>query len=304
MKRRISQQTLFIATVVIIVVTTFAFDNYQTAVTKVSSEIAVYQNPYDDPQEVMQGIYLADQNFPSTAEIGAVLAPRFVIVPHHLTAAETIATGIKALQGQSFKKIALLSPDHFFQCLTLLCTTRGEYQTLFGTVESSSDAVDQLLTSDLVSDAPELFKEEHGIFAVLPFIRYYLPTVEVTPLVYSETLPWKAKREEVLDLLDQVIDEQTILVVSSDFSHYLSLDQADQQDALTESVLLTSDLDGIAQLKNPDQSDCPNCLWLISALAQRRGFGQPQVLLHTNSALILKDPNAESTTSHYAIIFE
>lgn len=226
------------------------------------------------------------------------------IVPHHLTAGETIATGIKALTGQSFKKILLLSPDHFFQCPTIACTTNGAYQTLFGEVDADPATLSTLLASPLVTNQPEMFKNEHGIFAVLPFIAHYFPGVPVTPLALSQVHPWKTSEEVWLDLIGKAVDDQTLLVVSSDFSHYLPLTVAEQKDAATQRTLLAGDLDAILSLENPSQSDCPNCLWTLGSLAKARSFYQPKILLHTNSALILNDPTLTSTTSHFAIIWE
>ncbi len=258
----------------------------------------LYQNPYTDIAPILQGIYDADHDASTDAQIDPL---RALIVPHHLTAATTIARGVKQLQSQSIKKIVLLSPDHFFRCPTLLCTVNSDYEIFFGRVLADPSTVKTLEASPLVSNAPDLFKTEHGIYAVLPFINYYAPTVSVTPLVISQTWEWKSHQQELLDLIGSVVDDQTVLVLSSDFSHYLSLDQATTMDALTQSAIASVDLDTIANLHNADQSDCPNGLWLLAALAIKRGFDHPSFIAHTNSATILSDLAATSTTSHFAI---
>jgi len=260
----------------------------------------VYPNPYDSPQQFMEGFYAADHAMePATGTI------RALIVPHHLTATATLASGMKALAGQHFTKILLLSPDHFSRCETTLCTVNATYQTEFGVVHATTATVDGLLDSPIVSSNPGLFQAEHGIYAVLPYIAHDVPGVEVTPLVISQkTTAWKNDRPKILALLQRVIDPDTVLVVSSDFSHYLPLARASQMDEATLKVLLAADLDGLASLKDPDQSDCPGCLWALGALAQERDFYHPTVVLHTNSATILGEPTIPSTTSHFAIIWK
>jgi poly-gamma-glutamate synthesis protein (capsule biosynthesis protein) len=260
----------------------------------------VYPNPYDSPQQFMEGIYAAD-HAPLPASTSQI---RAVIVPHHLTATVTLATGIKMLSGQRFSKILLLSPDHFGHCATELCTVNATYQTQFGPVRATTSTVETLLTSSLVSSNPDLFKTEHGIYAVLPYIAHYFPGVEVTPLALSQRMPWKQDESTILDLLHRVVDDQTMVIVSSDFSHYLPLEQATRMDGLTQQALLSGDLDAIASLNNPSQSDCPSCLWSLGALAKGRGFYNPQILMHTNSATILHQPGLPSTTSHFAIIWK
>lgn len=256
-----------------------------------------YPNTYDSPQQFFEGIYAADKNLepPKDYPIGAV------IVPHHLAASESIASGIKMLANQKFKKILLLSPDHFHHCPTLLCTVEANYQTVYGKVEPASDIVGKLKSSPLVTVDPRLFEKEHGIFAVLPFIKHYYPSVEVVPLAISQKIEWRSSGDEIVALLDSAIDDQTMLIVSSDFSHYLSLPDAELKDEQTAEALFSKDFDGIGRLDNSDNSDCPNCLWALAKLADKRGFYNPSVILHTNSATILNDPKIPETTSHFSM---
>lgn len=258
-----------------------------------------YPNPYASPQPFMEGIYAADQKIHPPADRSI----RALIVPHHLTATETIASGVKMLQQQSFKKILLISPDHFHHCQTLLCTVNGDYATQFGEVKADPTTLKTLLDSPLVTNEPELFKIEHGIYAVLPYIAHYYPGVPVTPLVIATNRPWKAQQPALLALIEQAADPDTIVIVSSDFSHYLPLTTADEMDAASLNAILGHDLNGIANLNNADQSDCPECLWALAALADARGFYDPEVVLHTNSARILGDLQNPSTTSHFSIVW-
>jgi len=125
----------------------------------------------------------------------------------------------------------------------------------------------------------------------------------VIPLVLSQKIPWKGERDSIKSLLRSLLARGAVLVISSDFSHYLPLAEADRMDEETATTFLAGDLDGIRDLRNPAQSDCPGCLWLLSSLAQEGGFFNPSVLLHTNSARILDDPAIPETTSHFAMVF-
>lgn len=264
-----------------------------------ATPLVAYLNPYDSLQEFMDGIYKADHH--ATPPAGYKI--RAVIVPHHLAAAESIASGVRMLEGQHFSKILLLTPDHFQKCPTLLCTVNARYQTLFGEVLASPQTVTELLASPLVTESPDLFKNEHGIYAVLPFIRHYFPSVTVTPVALSEQWPWKNQREGLREVIEDRLDPDTILVLSSDFSHYLNLTQAEAMDEKTAETLFSEDLDGIASLNNSDQSDCPNGLWVLASIADRQNFYNPSVVMHTNSATLLGDPKATSTTSHFSMIW-
>ncbi len=145
-----------------------------------TSNLHYYKNTYTDPQPFVSGIYSADKNIePPKNTI------RAVIVPHHLTASESIASGIKTLARQSFKKIILVSPDHFHHCAVAVCTTDAEYETFFGDTRSDDSTVKNLTASPLANNNPKLFETEHGIFAVAPFIAHYFPGIAVTPIALS-----------------------------------------------------------------------------------------------------------------------
>ena len=258
-----------------------------------------YRNSYDSVQPFMEGLYAATKNI----EVSAQHPARAAIIPHHLVSPEAMAAGIRSLIPGNYKRIVLLSPDHFAQCSTLLCTTNGIFKTAFGDVKTSEFGVRQLAESPLVTVEPRLFHREHGIFSVVPFIAHELPDVQVIPIVISQTLLWSKDKDELMRVLSSLLDEETALVVSSDFSHYLPLSLAEQKDKETILAFISGDLDGIARLNNPQQSDCPNCLWIIASLAQEKGFFNPSVLLHTNSAVLLNDTSVKETTSHFAIVF-
>jgi len=246
----------------------------------------------------MEGIYAIEQ-----VKIIDGSRIRAVIVPHHLVSSEAMALGIKSLQNQGVEKIILISPDHFEACPNLACSSNLLYETFFGQVATEEKTLKKLLNSRFVSNEPVLFQNEHGIFAVVPFVAKYLPDVSVTPLVLSQKRGWGDDREVFRNLLSKLVDEKTALVVSSDFSHYLPLEVAERMDEFTWDVLQNGSLDQADALLNPQMTDCSSCLWYLRSLAELKGFFYPEVLLHTNSATILDDETVESTTSHFCIIW-
>jgi len=264
-----------------------------------SSNPIFYSNTYDAVQPFMEGIYTADKTIDAPKDYKI----RALIVPHHLTATTTIASGFKMLEHQKFSKILLLTPDHFNNCPKIACTVNGIFKTIFGEVRSSPDTFKKLLSSDIIVSSPDLFKNEHGIYGVLPYISDYFPNVTVTPLVLSQRIPWESQRDELLLAIEDQMDSDTILVLSSDFSHYLSLSKADEMDEKTAQMIFSKDLNGIAKLENPSQSDCPNCLWLLGSIADKENFYNPSVILHTNSARILNDEKIPETTSHFSMVW-
>lgn len=231
---------------------------------------------------------------------------RIVIVPHHAVASEVIAEGIARIAHTRHKvdTIIVLAPDHFGKCPTLLCTSTGRFSTFFGDVEIDNMRVGKLTRNKLVSFS-SLFAGEHGVFTIVPFIKHYLPKAEIIPLVVSvKNTEWSEDRIDVAGLFERLLeDEATALVISTDFSHYLPVDESDTKDVETRRVLCSQRLEDIRKLDNPSQSDCPLCLWIGMTLATGEQTPHPFVFSHTNSARLLKDETVAETTSHFGIVF-
>ena len=248
---------------------------------------------------VVDGIAKADRAT-STPAAGPV---RAVVVPHHMVAAEAIALGIKALVPSAPRTVVVISPDHFGHCLAMVCTTQGSYHTFFGNADISEPDVAELLRhTDFVASS-DLFTEEHGVYSIVPFIKHYLPDAKIAPIAVSYGRGNEKERADMVSALRALLQQKDVaLVISSDFSHYLPLAEADAMDRQTQAAFCSGSADEILRFRNPDQSDCPLCLWLLREEAELGVFWNPTLLWHSNSATLLGDATVKSTTSHF--VFE
>ncbi len=249
---------------------------------------------------IADGLKQADKEAGVKADVGI----RAVIVPHHLVATKAIALGIKALAQSGAKRVVIISPDHFFQCKKMLCTTDGEFTTFFGDALISQEGADILLSNRNLVDKSNLFRDEHGIYTIVPFVRYYLPNAKVVPIVVSQKTIGDANlRAEILGTLKKLfVDKDTVIVISSDFSHYLPLADANDMDVKTIKSFCGGKGDEVLGLNNPSQSDCPLCLWIAMHEAVAGGFWNPRLIWHSNSANLLHDTSVASTTSHITLL--
>jgi len=226
-----------------------------------------------------------------------------VVVPHHLVASKSIALGIKSIAKSNPKTVILISPDHFELCPKMFCASEGYFKTYFGDLNVSDLIVKKLLQSSDVITSSKLFSLEHGVFTIAPFIKYYIPDAEIVPIVVSQKGRGSSyDREEILRILKPIIfNTDTALVISSDFSHYLTLDESNLMDLKTMKSFCSGSSSEILNLDNPKQSDCPLCLWILEQTAKSVGFWNPETLIHTNSANLMSDVTAKETTSHFTI---
>jgi len=260
------------------------------------SRSPVYSASADDLDlAILDGIVQADKDFKPVA------ATKAVVVPHHLVASKSIALGVKALASSTPKIVIVISPDHYAHCPKLLCTTTGSYKTFFGDVDIEESIVSDLGKSDLVSSS-DLFKEEHGVYTIAPYIKHYIPEAKIVPIAISQkTKGSEESRAEVLKLLQPLLSRKDVaLVISSDFSHYLPLAQTKEKDIKTQGSFCSGNSDEILKLENSSQSDCPLCLWILEQEAEKLGFWNPVLLANTNSAELMHDTSAKELTSHFA----
>jgi poly-gamma-glutamate synthesis protein (capsule biosynthesis protein) len=106
-------------------------------------------------------------------------------VPHHLVAADLIAVAFKLVENQTVDKVIVLFPDHFKKTRLPFATTKRDFATIFGRVRTRYSDVARLLGArDLVEES-DLFEKDHGIGAILPFLKHALPNAEVVPIAIS-----------------------------------------------------------------------------------------------------------------------
>jgi AmmeMemoRadiSam system protein B len=130
-------------------------------------------------------------------------------------------------------RVMVLSPAHFTPLHGMAIPSVGAFATPFGPVPVDADArtIAAGLSAVVVDDEPHA--SEHAIETQLPFlIRALGPAVPVLPVVVGDTPP-----STVATLLSTVLAAAgTIVVVSTDLSHYLNRAQARERDTHTAAA--------------------------------------------------------------------
>ncbi len=221
-------------------------------------------------------------------------------VPHHLLAADLMAAAFARVQGHNYRRIVILSPDHFHRSRSPFAVTGRDFDTALGRVATDRAAVRQLLNNPLVSES-SLFSHEHGIQVLLPFIAHYCPSALIVPIAIrnsSQPADWDSLARTLAPLLTP----ETLLVQSTDFSHYLSAPEARRRDQETLRVLSGGDPREVLSLRQPDHIDSLGCQYL-QLLLQRQVFGAgPTVIANRNSQDYTTEP-VKRTTSYIVQLY-
>lgn len=262
-----------------------------------ATAVAGAENPYlpaRDPASILAAI---DKEKPAFAPPAGVTG---LIVPHHLLAADLIARGYWAASAGRYRRIIVISPDHFHKVSKAFGTTREDLETVLGVVASDRSGVETIAAHGGLVEVLPTIAYEHGVMAEAPFIRHFWPQAQVIPILASVDAgpaEWRAMAE----VLKPLVTPDTLIVQSTDFSHYRPLAEAIARDQESIAAIDAGDPADIVSLLQPSHLDSKAAGYVQLAL-QREVFGStPVVLANANSVDYGTGP--ESTTSYVVAAF-
>jgi len=221
-------------------------------------------------------------------------------VPHHLLAADLIAEAFALASRQDYQRIIILSPDHFGRSPTPCAVSIRNFQTVMGEVAIDAAAVDRLRENPLVS-ASNLFSHEHGVRALLPFVAHYFPRARVVAVaIHRDSQP--AQWDCLAQTLAPLLTPGTLLLQSTDFSHYLPWPQARQYDQETLRVLSAGDPGAVVGLTQPQHLDSRGAQYLQLRLQKQVHQAGGAVAASRNSQEYTAQP-LHSTTSYLVQVY-
>ncbi|HUU72662.1 MAG TPA: AmmeMemoRadiSam system protein B [Burkholderiales bacterium] len=174
----------------------------------------------------------AQQTGPTDRTPKVLIAPHAGYVYSGPIAASAYAR-IAALKG-TIERVVLLGPAHRVHLHGMALPKTSGFETPLGTVAVDQDAAAAVsgLPQVIVSD--EAHALEHSLEVQLPFLQTVLGSFKLLPLAVGDATPQQVA--QVLDLLWG--GNETLIVISSDLSHYLPYPNACAKDEFTAEMIL------------------------------------------------------------------
>ncbi len=220
------------------------------------------------------------------------------VVNHHFLAADLIARFFTALKSSApdTKRIIILSPDHFHAGRGPISINDRDYATPDGTLVSDRIFVASLVSStSAVLEDGAMFENEHGVGALAPFIKHVFPDAKIVPIALDGSLDRGAARS-FGQKLATLVDENTVIIISSDMSHYLTEATASKNDEMTIAELKSFNEKFFATAKD-DYVDNGVALVILSGMFDTENIKPTFTLLDQNiSSNYVSDK--KSTTSY------
>ena len=175
------------------------------------------------------------------AETVSGIQPKALIVPHagYIYSGSTAATAYATLApwAKTIHRVVLLGPTHRVAVEGIALPETEAFSTPLGTIRLDAQAIATIADLPQVVFSDKVHAFEHSLEVHLPFLQRVLEDFTLVPLAVGDASP-KAVAE-VLDLLWD--GTETLIVVSSDLSHFLPYATAQQVDAETCRHILQLD---------------------------------------------------------------
>ncbi|MCU0895545.1 MAG: AmmeMemoRadiSam system protein B [Rhodospirillales bacterium] len=171
------------------------------------------------------------------AEPSAGGRPKAIIAPHagYIYSGPVAASAYACLApfAAGISRVVLMGPAHRVRVGGIAVSTAEAFATPLGPVPVDAAAVAAVGSLPQVVRLEAAHADEHCLEVHLPFLQDVLGSFSIVPMLVGD-----ASAEEVAEVLDRLWGgEETLIVVSSDLSHYLDYDSAKRLDARTSRAI-------------------------------------------------------------------
>ena len=172
----------------------------------------------------------------SEADAGGPM-PKAMIVPHagYIYSGPVAASGYARLQqaADRIDQVVLLGPAHRVGFRGLAASSADGFKTPLGTIPLDTAATRDILALPQVHINDEAHRQEHSLEVHLPFLQVTLNHFTLVPLVVGDASP-----NEVCEIIEHFWDRPgTLVIISSDLSHFHDYETAVQLDRNTSDAI-------------------------------------------------------------------
>jgi AmmeMemoRadiSam system protein B len=168
-------------------------------------------------------------------------SPKALIAPHagYVYSGGVAATAFACLQGaaETIKRVVLIGPAHYVRLRGIAVPTVDAFETPLGRVRLDREALVAIGDLPSVTQSDAAHAPEHALEVEVPFLQTLLNGFTMVPLLVGQITP-----QGVADVLQRLWGgPETLILVSSDLSHYYDYDTARRLDAATTAAIERGD---------------------------------------------------------------
>lgn len=249
-----------------------------------------------DEVQLLLDSYKPEENFQNVVGI---------VSPHagYIYSGRTAAFAFNAASNKNYKTVVIISPSHreYFSGISIY--DGDAYKTPLGNVPLNKEII-KLLTDEgkFIFEGLNGHRTEHAVEVQIPFLQIALKDFSIVPIVLGDQR--KMFVDELAQKLAGVIDDETLIVASSDLSHFYTKEEADKLDSVVEKRIADFDYDGLQ--KDLETGKCEACgggaIVAMMKAADLFNKKKSKVLSRTNSGDVTGD-NSEVVGYLSAAVF-
>lgn len=129
------------------------------------------------------------------------------------------AHGYRLLEGRTVRRVVVMGPSHHVPFRGLAIPDATHWSTPLGEVPLDREALARFRQArGLFAVREDAFLREHSVDMQIPFLQVVAPGATLVPIVVGRVGPAEAR--EAAAVIREIVDEGTVVVASSDFTHY------------------------------------------------------------------------------------
>jgi len=213
--------------------------------------------------------------------------PFMVLAPHagYVYSGPAAAETYKSIHPGSVDTVILLGPCHRAAFSGASVWTRGSWTTPLGVVE-----IDTSTAEAIVKDHPEfqyteaVHLTEHSLETQIPFLQRRLGTFKIVPILVDDASPSNC-RSLARAIISATEGKKSLLVASSDLSHYHDQATARKMDSEALDLFSRGDSEGLRRTFASGETEMCGAAAVLTALEATRLVGaEGKILLQSDSA--------------------
>ena len=221
-----------------------------------------------------------------------------LIAPHagYMYSGKVAAYSYELLKGRKIERVVVIAPSHY-EAFPFVSVYDGDaYATPLGTIAVDKEFAAKLAKSSSViklssrGHTPTQQQGEHALEVQLPFLQSMLGEFKLVPIVMGEQ-NYETERALGIALAKMIKGTDTLIVASSDLSHYHPYDEATKLDQKTLKAI--SEYDYLSLSQNFEARNWEACGGgpIVAAMmaAERLGANQARILKYANSGDVTGD---------------
>jgi AmmeMemoRadiSam system protein B len=228
-----------------------------------------------------------------------------IVSPHagYLYSSAVAANGFYEVSSMEFDDVVMIGPNHYGIGTGAAIMNTGLWETPLGQVEINHELSSVISKNSEIIDLDDFaHSKDHCLEVQLPFVQYIKKKFRIVPIILI--MQDRQTAEDIgRSIAQSIINTKTLLIASSDFTHYESNSEAHRKDMeLIKAILSLDILKFYTTLERENVSACGyGAIASIMTAAKNLGATKGELLKYATSGDIIGDTN--TVVGYSSIVF-